>query len=293
MQDFLLWHRSRVYDYSWEEAVEWLRSQPDQQDLVHACYFDESVYVAAMRFYQSNEWDSVRDFLPSRPGKVLDLGAGRGISSFAFFQDGWQVTAIEPDTSSIVGTNAIEELNTKHDQNIEVIQAYGEFLPLPTNHFDIVYGRQVLHHSQNLSRLCQEVSRVLKTGGRLVATREHVINNQRDLDHFLKVHPLHHKYGGEHAYAIGEYKAAIANAGLNLFEVLGPYDSSINYYPLSKYDLVLMCRSKISQVFGSRIAEKIIDQRQPIGKSVIRLMTSVASKMSRTPGRLFSFIASK
>ena len=63
---------------TWEQAVLWLRSQPQRQDLVRACYYDDPLYEAAERFRQSGEWQAtarlVRRWLP---GKVLDLGAGR------------------------------------------------------------------------------------------------------------------------------------------------------------------------------------------------------------------------
>ena len=92
---------------TWEQAVQWLRDQPDQRVLVKACYFDDPLVEAAERFWQSAEWKAIAALLPPPNGKALDLGAGRGISSYAMAQDGWQVTALEPDPSNLVGAGAI------------------------------------------------------------------------------------------------------------------------------------------------------------------------------------------
>ncbi|MDB9521113.1 hypothetical protein PN480_03975, partial [Dolichospermum circinale CS-1225] len=73
------------FKYSWEEAVQWLRNQPEKQELVQHCYYDDPLESAAERFSQSEEWTALIQLLkPKIPGKVLDIGAGRGISSYAF-----------------------------------------------------------------------------------------------------------------------------------------------------------------------------------------------------------------
>ena len=92
---------------SWEQAVSWLRDQEDQEFLVRACYYDDPLLQSAVRFYESQEWKAVCDWLPNERGTVLDIGAGRGISSYAFARDGWDVTALEPDSSDLVGAWAI------------------------------------------------------------------------------------------------------------------------------------------------------------------------------------------
>jgi hypothetical protein len=34
---------------TWEQAVRWLREQPEQQDLVRACFYDDPVEAAIVR----------------------------------------------------------------------------------------------------------------------------------------------------------------------------------------------------------------------------------------------------
>lgn len=62
-------------DLTWEEAVQWLRDQPDQQDLVRACYFDDPLLAACERFSGSGEWHETARCLPV-VGHALDVGAG-------------------------------------------------------------------------------------------------------------------------------------------------------------------------------------------------------------------------
>jgi len=79
---------------TWEEAVQWLRDQPEQSELVKHCYYDDPLETAAERFFQSEEWTEVISLLNSKSsGQVLDIGAGRGISSYAFAKSGYSVTA--------------------------------------------------------------------------------------------------------------------------------------------------------------------------------------------------------
>ena len=231
--------------HTWEEAVIWLKAQPDQVELVRACFFDDPLVDAAERYYASSEWDAVRKLTGPAGGRALDLGAGRGISSYALARDGWQVTALEPDPSAVVGAGAIEQLATSSNIPVEVVRDWGETLPFPDAYFDLAYGRQVLHHARDLPTLCAEMARVLKPGGTFLATREHVIFKDSDLAVFLAGHPLHRLYGGENAYRLGEYKRAIERAGIRLTRVLNPWASAVNLYPRTSADIAELIHARL------------------------------------------------
>lgn len=263
---------------SWEEAVLRLRHQPDQWALVRACFYDDPLVEAAQRYHSSTEWRAVCLYLPKERGQALDLGAGRGIASYALARDGWRVIAVEPDPSAVVGAEAIRKLAEETGLPIEVVAQYGEALPFPDHCFDLVHCRAVLHHARNLSALCREVSRVLRPGGISIATREHVISRKADLPAFLASHPLHRLYGGEHAYLLSEYQVALQAAGLKITHVLNPYASDINLFPDSRAEL------------KRRIAERLY---LPSRALVPGFMIDWLGKRLDQPGRHFSFIAEK
>ena len=262
----------KQFPMTWEQAVEWLREQPGREELVKACFFDDPLLEAARRFHQGEEWAETRKRLPAPPGKALDLGAGRGISSYALARDGFAVTALEPDPSALVGAEAIRSLAEESGLSISVVREWGEYLPFDDSSFDLVHGRQVLHHARNLPELCQEVARVLKPGGVFIATREHVVDRPEELPVFLAGHPLHHLYGGENAFSLPEYINSIEQAGLYFSEILAPFDSVINYYPATREEV---------EVLGERLCPSASDKSTGLRQTC------------RTPGRLFTFVTAK
>ena len=74
---------------SWEEAVRWYRAQPNNAAEVRNNYFDLPVLSAAERYAQSEEFAEVLRLLGRGNGsRILDLGAGNGIASFALAKNG-------------------------------------------------------------------------------------------------------------------------------------------------------------------------------------------------------------
>lgn len=261
---------------SWEEAILWLRAQEDMHDLVKNCFYDDPLCESAERYHNSSEWKETRRILSSiKKGEALDIGAGRGISSYALAKDGWKVTSLEPDGSDIVGAGAIKKLASESGLVIRVVEEWGETLPFDDNSFDLVYARQALHHAKDLYKLCREIRRVLRHDGRFIAVREHVISREKDLAVFLRNHPLHRLYGGENAFTLDVYKNAIKGSSLKIKKILGPHESDINLFPSSREGL----RESISQRLRFRVPGFLLTFLIPI-----------LNAMDNTPGRLYSFV---
>lgn len=263
---------------SWEQAVQTLRDDPSQAELVLACFYDDPVQQAAERYEKSTEWSALWRLLPKRSGRALDVGSGRGIVAYALAKSGWQVTAAEPDGSSVVGAGAIRELGRVTDTSIDVVECFGESLDCDDESFDLVHCRAVLHHAADLDQLCREVARVLRPGGKFIATREPVLTREEDRTVFLDSHPLHKLFGGENAYRLATYLSAIEGAGLIVDRVYNPYESDINAFP-----------SSLAQYKRHVAGRLLLPGPEWIPDFVLKMLGS----LSNAPGRLFTFVASK
>ena len=191
--------------------------------------------------------------------------------------------AARPDESDEVGRGAMARAGT----DFEVIDAFGERLPLPDASVDIIYAREVLHHAQDLDRLMAEVVRFLRRGGVMLACREHVVDDDGQLQLFLANHPVHQLAGGENAFPLPRYVAAIGAAGLVDLRVLDPWDSVINAFPAvrSTEELRRLPAERLRRRLGAlgRLAGAIPGVRQLVWRRI----------RWPDPGRMYSFIAHK
>ncbi len=220
---------------TWEETIQYIRTQPQYAELVEKAYFNADLPLNVERFRQSEEFVETLNLLKHyQPNAktILDIGSGNGISAVALALQGYKVTTVEPDASETIGAGAIRKLKVHYQlENLEIFEAFAEEIKFPACHFDIVYARQCMHHAYDLEKFIAEGSRVLKPKGLFITIRDHVIFNQQDKDWFLESHPLQKYYGGENAFTAQEYKNAMQKAGLAIKKELKFYDSVINYFP--------------------------------------------------------------
>jgi ubiquinone/menaquinone biosynthesis C-methylase UbiE len=208
---------------------------------------------------------------------------GKPLPSFAFAKAGCHTIALEPDPSALVGAGAIRSLSEATNIPIEIVQSYGETLPFDDNTFDIVYGRAVMHHARDLNQFCKEVARVLKPGGVFIGTREHVISKQEDIDQFLDGHALHKFYGGENAFLLSEYTAAITGANLQLKKTIAPSASVINFAPATIAEFQAQKTQALSRFVGPFANLKALQN----------LYIAYCDNKSNSPGRHYSFLGVK
>jgi SAM-dependent methyltransferase len=274
---------------TWEEAVVWLREQPERRQLVLDAFYDDPLVDAAERYSDSSEWRDVVRLLKGRSGRALDVGAGRGIASYALAKLGFEVVALEPDPSAIVGAEAIKQLARDAELQISVTEEFSERLPYADGSFDVVFARAVLHHSRDLKAACREIYRVLRPGGIFIAARDHVITRASDLHRFLDIHPLHALYGGEHAYLLSDYTSALQEAGFGALQTLAPLTSPINLFPHTSDTLREAIIDKLSSFVAIRNLWKFL-----LGSPMIfHLLLRASEHFDNRPGRLYSFVGTK
>lgn len=278
---------------SWEQAVKRLRTMPEQAALVRDAYLDEDNLAAAQRFAMSAEFKEVllvlaRYLDKDQPWDVIDVGAGNGIAAYAFAEAGHNVFAVEPDPSEDVGAGAIKRLIELDGAGITLLDGCGEKLSIPDQYFDVVYVRQALHHTSDLRQALKESHRILRKGGCLLATREHVIDDEKQLHEFLNSHPLHKWYGGENAFKLDQYIGAIKDAGFKLKLAIKPFDSVINHFPMSTEQLdkerIRFMQRRLGKYLGKSVG------------STVRCKDWYAwrrARKNKAPGRLYSFVAKK
>jgi ubiquinone/menaquinone biosynthesis C-methylase UbiE len=279
--------------YSYEESVQWFRQQPEHQELVKFSYLDRDNLAAAQRFAIGEELQATIALLnlnqKGRVLQILDLGCGNGIVAYALANLGHEVTAIDPDLSADVGLEATHRLASEISQGkIITQQASAESLPFNDATFDIIYARQALHHFADLTRGLQESARVLKPGGKFLATREHVITNSQQRQEFLANHVLHRLHGQENAYPLADYLKALRTSGLKIRQVFGHFDTVINHYPTTNAEIKDWLRSGFAKYLGQSVAS-ILNQ-------VSFLETAYRYRLSKScnfPGRLYSFFCTK
>lgn len=271
---------------TWEAAVSWLLLQPEHEELCRACYYDRPPLAAAQRFWASEEWQALRRYMPPKTGTALDVGAGMGVASYALARDGWCTVALEPDPSALVGAGAIRKLSAESGLAIDVVEEWGESLPFRDATFDLIHARQVLHHARDLPRFCRELCRVLKPGGLLLATREHVISSAAQLSAFLASHPLHMLYGGENAFTLTQYLDALRSAGLHVDKQIGPLESVINYAPFNEASLVKEITRRASRLPGGGAMASAF-----LATPWRSRMLGWLSRFDRRPGRLYTFVS--
>jgi ubiquinone/menaquinone biosynthesis C-methylase UbiE len=93
---------------------------------------------------------------------VLDVGCGTGAIMKEMTTQGFGV---------VVGIDMSEEaLKYCKEKQLQAVQGFADKIPYPDNTFDLVIASDVLEHLQDDARAVQEIYRILKPGGRLIAT---------------------------------------------------------------------------------------------------------------------------
>jgi hypothetical protein len=146
----------------------------------------------------------------------------------------------------------------------------------------------VAHHFPVLEDGIVHCAELLKPGGVLLMTREHVADTPGEVEIFKRRHALARDGVEEQAYPATRYRNALIRAGLAPVRVWGPYDSAINFYPAKLEDVRTKARDWICRRWGR--PGGFLFRRLP---AVERWALHRMSLGDRTPGRLFTFLGVK
>jgi 2-polyprenyl-3-methyl-5-hydroxy-6-metoxy-1,4-benzoquinol methylase len=127
----------------------------------------EAVWRAVPEGAQPERFARRRAFLLERVAagqRVLDLGCGDGAFAAALVDAGCVVTMAD------VAQEALRRARLRAPAAEAVVLRDGEALPFAEDAFDVVWAGEVLEHVADVVGLLAEVRRVLRWGGRLLAT---------------------------------------------------------------------------------------------------------------------------
>jgi SAM-dependent methyltransferase len=102
-----------------------------------------------------------------RPLDILDLGAGNGWLSHRLQQQGHDCIATDLRIDTVDGLGAGAAYEPFEDQMFRRVAVTFDSLPFPDRRFDLAIFASSLHYASDLQATFDEVSRVLRSGGRL------------------------------------------------------------------------------------------------------------------------------
>ena len=267
---------------SWGDTVDLLAHDPRYSEFFSNSYLASEIIDSWQHYDESSEWKAIKDIVIAKlnvcPGSLaMDMPSGNGIATYALSQLGFDVMAVDPESSPYVGTGAIDNNIGVFSSDVKTHNCFGEKLPFTEKTFDLIFVRQGLHHASDLQMMCKELYRVLKSDGLLIVAREHVVNNYTTgLTKFLMSQPDHRLYGGEFAYTLSTYKSALRDAGFEGVKTIGPYSNDINLSPRER-----------NKILGGSLLSKFLPNF--IAFFIYKCIRSV----SRKNGRLYSFVGVK
>jgi SAM-dependent methyltransferase/uncharacterized protein YbaR (Trm112 family) len=164
--------------------------------------------VARRRFDRDSEYLVYRSLLGQPRGPVLDLGCGTGLFTRRLAHEEAAPVVIGMDVSKPMIEEAIAQAR-EAGVMIDFLRAEAPYLPLLDHSLGAVFQSGGLHLIEDLSRLFSEVSRVLRPGGRYVASTY--------LPPGFAMSQLHRR-AGLHPRGEDALRDAAAAAGLTRFE---------------------------------------------------------------------------
>jgi SAM-dependent methyltransferase len=220
----------------------------DVRNIWNACGEAFDRYTTADDSFSDNiERPVIEGLIGDLTGKrVLDLGCGSGPYSLVFAKRGASVVGLDlSETMVSIAREKSRGLNA--DFRVADIR---DPLPFNSDEFDLVFSATALHYVDDLATTIAEVARVMKPGGRFIASVLHPMSTARfplaDSQDVEGPDPWEGWYFGSpvrcvetpwsgfgdvskegrrifcHHHTIADYVSSITSAGMTLTEILEP-----------------------------------------------------------------------
>ncbi len=165
-----------------------------------------------------------------KPGKMLDVGCSSGIFSKQFIKAGWEVYGID------IAKNKVEM--AKKNGLIARTSDLTKKLPYKEEFFDLVFAGEVIEHLVDTDAFLKEMSRILKTGGKLILTTPNLASFENRIRLLFGVYPawVDYRLGGAghvRAYTYGILKKQLKETGFKAEEHKGNFVPFIPEYFLN------------------------------------------------------------
>ena len=191
----------------------------------------------AKAYAQRTQWQLARGLglldraAPEGGQTVLDLGCGTGELTVELARKVGplgRVYGVDPDAARL---NRAKTLLPETSENVEYHRATAENLdPIPTRAVDLIYSNYVIHWVRDVPAMLDEVERVLKPGGRLVA--EFAGAPTQAFDDLMRLMPGSSAFSSEHTFFDeSEWRAATRARKLRVFA-------------LNHVDVSLLCENR-------------------------------------------------
>lgn len=107
--------------------------------------------------------------------KVLDVACGEGYGVHLMASEALSVVGADIDNRTI------EHANKKYSKdNVQFVQASGQFLPFADDNFDVVISFETIEHVAEQEKLLEEIARVLtRTGLLIISTPNEAVYSKR------------------------------------------------------------------------------------------------------------------